>query len=123
MKSEIVSTNNQGELKPLDGFVFLRGQDNAGKLMGLAVDSNEKIFAIYPAPCDLDCYCWATAKPVRTKNYIKNRLEALRKELRAERISYGEMLELESLSEHIEAGDVELLEPAGVPEFKEEETL
>ena len=47
---------------------------------------------------------------------IKERLEYLRGELRAERISYGELAELQSLAEHIEPGDVELLEAAGVPE-------
>jgi hypothetical protein len=50
------------------------------------------------------------------KKEIKQRLEYLRGELRAERISQGELLELESLAEHIEPGDVELLEAAGVPE-------
>lgn len=49
----------------------------------------------------------------------KNRLEYLRGELRAERISYGELAELQSLADHIEPGDVELLEAAGVPEFPE----
>ena len=49
---------------------------------------------------------------------IKQRLEELRTELREERISYGELAELESLAEHIEEDDdVELLEAAGVPEF------
>lgn len=47
---------------------------------------------------------------------IKERLEYLRKELRAERISYSELAELQGLAEHIEAGDAELLEAAGVPE-------
>jgi len=50
---------------------------------------------------------------------IKKRLEYLRKELRAESISYGELVELQSLAEHIDLFDVELLEAAGVPEFKE----
>jgi hypothetical protein len=49
---------------------------------------------------------------------IKARLEYLRKELRAERISYGELHELQSLAQHIDPGDVELLEAAGVPEKK-----
>ena len=49
-------------------------------------------------------------------NTIKERLEYLRGELRAERISYAELAELQSLAEHIEPGDVELLEAAGVPE-------
>jgi len=47
---------------------------------------------------------------------IKKRLEYLRKELRAERISYGELFELESLKKYIDPGDVELLEAAGVKE-------
>lgn len=47
---------------------------------------------------------------------IKERLEYLRGELRAERISWGELAELEGLADHIEDGDVELLEAAGVPE-------
>jgi hypothetical protein len=51
---------------------------------------------------------------------IKKRLEYLRQELRAERMSWGELAELQSLSKHIDPGDVELLEAAGVPEFEEE---
>ena len=50
---------------------------------------------------------------------IKERLEYLRQELRKECISMGELFELESLAEYIEPGDVELLEPAGVPEFND----
>lgn len=46
----------------------------------------------------------------------KERLEYLRGQLRAECISYLELVELQDLAEYIEAGDVELLEPAGVPE-------
>jgi len=52
---------------------------------------------------------------------IKKRLEYLRQELRAEKISTSELIELQSLAEHIEEGDVELLEAAGVPEFPEDE--
>jgi hypothetical protein len=47
---------------------------------------------------------------------IKNRLEYLRTELREEKISIGELLELQSLAEYIDPSDVELLEAAGVPE-------
>lgn len=47
---------------------------------------------------------------------IKRRLEYLRGELRAERISTGELIELQNLVPHIDSGDVELLEAAGVPE-------
>ncbi len=47
---------------------------------------------------------------------VKKRLEYLRGEIRAERISYGEIAELQSLAGYIAAGDVELLEWAGVPE-------
>lgn len=47
---------------------------------------------------------------------IKDRLEYLRGEIEAERISYSEIAELQSLKEHIEDGDVLLLEWAGVSE-------
>jgi len=47
---------------------------------------------------------------------IKKRLEYLREELKQERISYGELAELQSLSKYIDVSDVELLEAAGVPE-------
>jgi hypothetical protein len=52
-----------------------------------------------------------------TDNKIRARLEYLRGELHAERISMSELAELQGLAEHIEPGDVELLEAAGVPEF------
>lgn len=48
--------------------------------------------------------------------FAKERLEYLRGELRGECISQMELMELTSLIPFIEAGDVELLEPAGVPE-------
>ena len=47
---------------------------------------------------------------------IKARLEYLRREIIAERISTGEIAELQSLAKYIEPGDVLLLEWAGVPE-------
>lgn len=49
----------------------------------------------------------------------KERLEYLRGELRGECISYEELAELQELAPHIDKGDVELLEAAGVPEFPE----
>lgn len=55
-----------------------------------------------------------------TQACTKRRLEYLRGELRAERISQGELCELTSLASFIEPGDVELLEAAGVPEFPQE---
>lgn len=53
-----------------------------------------------------------------TASKIKQRLEYLRGEIEAERISYEEIAELQGLAEHIEPGDVQLLEWAGVPEFE-----
>jgi hypothetical protein len=53
---------------------------------------------------------------METTKQIKKRLEELRQELRQECISYGELAELQSLADHIENWDVELLEAAGVPE-------
>jgi hypothetical protein len=48
---------------------------------------------------------------------MKHRLEYLRQELRAERISLDELIELQSLVTYIDSDDVELLEAAGVNEF------
>lgn len=55
----------------------------------------------------------------RTRRFVAVRLEYLRGELRAERISQHELAELQSLAPHIKAGDVELLEAAGIPEIEE----
>ena len=60
------------------------------------------------------------AKPATPE--IKARLHDLRHELRNESISYGELAELQSLSDYIEPDDVELLEAAGVPEFDDDNT-
>jgi len=59
---------------------------------------------------------WATDKVIKA---VKQRLEELRAEIKAERISTGELLELQSLIPYIDKGDVELLEWAGVPETDE----
>lgn len=59
-----------------------------------------------------------------TEPTIAERLEYLRGEIRAERISYSELSELQSLADtDLDAfeGDVELLEWAGVPEFPDSE--
>lgn len=58
----------------------------------------------------------ALSQPMKATKAIKQRLEELRGELRAEQISYGELHELQSLKRYIQPGDVELLEAAGVPE-------
>lgn len=50
---------------------------------------------------------------------VAERLEYLRGEIRAERISYAEVAELQGLADVIDRGDVELLEWAGVPERSE----
>jgi hypothetical protein len=47
---------------------------------------------------------------------IQERLEYLRGEIEAERISYGEIAELQSLAQHIDPGDTLLLEWAAVVE-------
>lgn len=46
----------------------------------------------------------------------QQRLEYLRGEIAAERISYSEIAELQGLADHIDPSDVELLAWAGVPE-------
>ena len=47
---------------------------------------------------------------------IKQELEYLRNELRNEQISYGELLELESLREFIDESDIELLQAINIEE-------
>ncbi len=47
----------------------------------------------------------------------QKRLEYLREQIVAENISYGEIAELQDLKEHIDKGDVLLLEWAGVDEY------
>lgn len=56
-------------------------------------------------------------------NPVSERLEYLRGEIIAERISYGEIAELQSLAEYIDEGDVLLREWAGIPEFEERARL
>ena len=56
-----------------------------------------------------------------TPEEARARLEYLRGEIEAERISYSELYELQNLVPFIEPGDVQLLEWAGVPEFPEED--
>ena len=52
----------------------------------------------------------------KTALSIKRRLAYLRREIEAERISYGEIAELQELAEHIDPSDVLLLQWADVPE-------
>ena len=56
-----------------------------------------------------------------TNEQINQRLEYLRGEIDAGRLSYGELVELQDLAPHIEPGDVQLLEWAGAPEHPEGE--
>lgn len=51
---------------------------------------------------------------------IADRLEELRTEIDAERISSGELAELQNWAPYIDRSDMQLLEWAGVPEHEEE---
>lgn len=55
-----------------------------------------------------------------TLKAIQDCFEYLRQEILAEKISYGEIAELQDLKEFINPEDTLLLEWAGVPEFAEE---
>lgn len=59
---------------------------------------------------------WGNTSTPAPDPVILYRLEYLRGEIRAERISYAEIVELQGLVEHIGPDDIELLEWAGVPE-------
>jgi hypothetical protein len=58
-----------------------------------------------------------------TTDSILARLEYLRGEITAERISYGEVAELQGLAEFIDPSDTELLQWADVPEFADDPAL
>tara|TARA_R110001592_G_scaffold327353_1_gene608486 strand:+ start:237 stop:392 length:156 start_codon:yes stop_codon:yes gene_type:complete len=47
----------------------------------------------------------------------EKRLNEIRQSLRDENISYGEILELQTMIKYIDDNDVELREAAGIPEF------
>ena len=57
-----------------------------------------------------------SSNQVQSEIDAKQRLEELRDALRTQDISYGELAELQDLTQYIEPGDTELLEAAGVPE-------
>lgn len=90
-----------------------------GKYVSVTDTDTGERWRVASAPCGIGCHCAAVAEKEATMNeeQIKARLEELRIELREERISWGGLADLQGLAEHIEPGDVELLEPAGVPEF------
>ncbi len=52
----------------------------------------------------------------KERSVARERLEYLRSQLDAECISMGELIELQGLAEHIEPGDVQLAEAAGIDE-------
>ena len=53
---------------------------------------------------------------MKTTSKIRKRLQYLRGEIQAERISYGEIAELQSLARFIPPDDIELRQWAEVPE-------
>ena len=58
---------------------------------------------------------------VKTPLKIKRRLEAIRKSIQNENVSYGELAELQSLSQYIDSNDIELRQAASIPEFEDED--
>lgn len=60
--------------------------------------------------------CVSCSRLFTDSKSIKTRLEYLRGEIQAQRISWGEIAELQSLVEYIGPDDTELLEWAGVAE-------
>jgi hypothetical protein len=68
-----------------------------------------------------DCASGSEYRLMREGDEPSQRLEELREALRSESISYGELAELQSLAEHIDKDDVELLEASGVAEFESDE--
>ena len=98
---------------------FIGAWDNDGRIhldVSVKFDSKEEAIQFGRDNAQIAIYDANEGKDIILADYFKARLEELRTELRAERISTGELLELQSLAKYIEEGDVELLEAAGVPE-------
>jgi hypothetical protein len=103
-----VRTGELVSARPIvEDIVESEGTDWVGRLMA-------SLPPVTATPADQDRARQILADKVELRT--AQRLEELRTEIRAERISYGELAELQSLADQIEPGDTELLEWAGVPE-------
>lgn len=87
--------------------------DGLARLLATRLEQDNPKFkrARFLDACDVE-----DSQQQRAAEANKERLEYLRRELRAERISWGELAELQSLAKYIDPGDTELLEAAGVEE-------
>lgn len=81
---------------------------NAGSFSHLAAAGFTRLGARMFSQVFVDAY---------RQGFIETRLEYLRSQIEAEKISTAEIIELQGLADHIDRGDVLLLEWAGVPEF------
>lgn len=126
--SEVTNTTRAGWARTaLEAYI---GETRHGGGYELTLDNsenNEEVIGDFLCDlrhlCDdlgLDFEVLAERGAMHHREEIAERLEYLRGELEAERISTGELIELQSLAPHIEEGDVQLLEAAGVPEFPKE---
>ena len=75
-----------------------------------------------PEDCTCEKALLAAQNARSLLNEIRDRLKYLRGEIEGERISYGEIVELQSLAQYINPSDTLLLEWAGIPEHDEEES-
>lgn len=93
-------------MKKYEGKSIRKGKTNTGKIMsGVGFSGN-----VRGVTNPKGIICDAEAAEIQAK------LGYLREELRQERISTEELIELQNLVDHIDPSDVELLEAAGVPE-------
>ena len=118
IKAEIINDNGQAQdviIEEAEARRIILDALNAGARLTLA--AGQKLYRIEAVPP------YTQGMKDAQEGYkiltAKKRLEYLRRELRHERISYGELAELRELIPYIESGDVELLEAAGVPEHDE----
>lgn len=92
--------------------------DEVLALVGMDYDNDaaDDMLAIYETA--FGTAYWAEVQRA-AHGIVTARLEYLRAEIQAERISYGEIVELQYLAAHIGADDVELREWAGIPEHSD----
>ena len=66
---------------------------------------------------------FAKGGSVKAPIKVKQRLEAIRKSIQNENVSYGELVELQSLSQYIDSNDIELRQAADIPEFDDDNEM
>jgi hypothetical protein len=115
--SKARSRNEWTKEKCGEGRYFIRDNATGFRLPGIVIGGNGRWLVERGGRSLPAVHRTATAAGAGLwREWIAERLARLRRQLQSETISHGGLHELQCLSRYIRPGDVELLEPAGVPE-------